>query len=106
MQIELALPKLLLHISRHDPSLDAPNAVEFVDSVNGDRQDLALDFARPFRLLLFVLDPKFDLLFQRILLGSIIEQERYGFVFLSGLGFPRRNRFILAEQLDSQFETK
>ena len=82
---------------RNHATLDPGNPVELVHPVDSNRQRLALDFARPFRLLLFVLDPKLDLLFERIFLGSIIEQQGNGFVFLSGLRLPRRDGLILAE---------
>jgi hypothetical protein len=90
------------HAGCDHSTLNPGNAVELVNAVNGNRQDLALDLACPLGFLLFVLDTKLNLLFQRILFGSVVEQQRYGFVFLSGLGLPRRDRFILAEQLDSQ----
>jgi hypothetical protein len=75
MQIELALPFLLLNFS-NNTTLDASNPVELVHAVDCNREETAFNFPGPLRFFLIVLDPELDLLLQRIFLGSIIKQKR------------------------------
>jgi hypothetical protein len=93
---------LLAHgVNADDLALDASNAVELAYPVDGHDNRSAFALATELVFVLVIFEAKGPELFQWILVSSIIEGQLNRFVFLTGLGLPRRDRFIFAEQSDS-----